>query len=41
MALHRIRTREKRNYIATTNSNRDSPVAPGLLKHNFTASAPN
>jgi putative transposase len=41
MAQHRNRARHKRKYIATTNSNQDLPVAPNLLKRNFTATAPN
>ena len=41
MAQHGIRARHKRKYIATTNSNHELPVAPNLLKRNFTATAPN
>lgn len=41
MARHGIRARHKRKYIATTNSNHNLPVAPNLLKRNFTATAPN
>jgi len=41
MARHRIRARHKRKYLATTNSNHGLPVAPNLLKRNFTADAPN
>ena len=41
MARHGIRARHKRKYIATTNSNHSLPVAPNLLKRNFTATAPN
>jgi putative transposase len=41
MTQHGIRARHRRKYIATTNSNHDLPVAPNLLKRNFTATAPN
>ncbi|CAD6563322.1 IS3 family transposase ISBxe2 [Paraburkholderia sabiae] len=41
MAQHGIQARHKRKYIATTDSNHDLPVAPNLLKRNFTATAPN
>ncbi|WP_376777289.1 IS3 family transposase [Paraburkholderia youngii] len=41
MARHGIRARHKRKFIATTNSNHNLPVAPNLLKRNFTTSAPN
>jgi transposase InsO family protein len=41
MARHGIRARQKRKYIATTNSNHGLPVAPNLLERNFTTTAPN
>ncbi|MCY1195031.1 Integrase core domain protein [compost metagenome] len=41
MALHGIRARHKRKYIATTNSNHDLPVAPNLLQRDFSPAAPN
>ncbi|HIH8969158.1 TPA: IS3-like element ISRme13 family transposase [Serratia marcescens] len=41
MALHGIRARHKRKYIATTNSNHELPVAPNLLQRDFSPAAPN
>jgi putative transposase len=41
MAQHGIRTKHKRKYVTTTNSNHDLPVAPNLLERNFTTKAPN
>lgn len=38
---HGVRARHKRKYIATTSSNHGLPVAPNLLKRNFTAQTPN
>ncbi len=41
MAQHGTRAWHKRKHIATTNSNHNLPVAPNLLRRNFTAAAPN
>lgn len=40
MKLHGIRARGKRKFVVTTDSKHDLPVAPNLLKRDFTPQAP-
>jgi len=41
MQVEQLRAKAARKYKATTNSNHKLPVAPNLLRQDFTASAPN
>jgi transposase InsO family protein len=41
MRTEQLRAKAARKYKATTNSNHNLPVAPNLLKQDFTATAPN
>jgi putative transposase len=41
MRTHRIVSQHKRKFRATTNSKHPNPVAPNLLKRQFSVSAPN
>lgn len=41
MRHHGLRSRPKRRFVATTNSNHDYPVAPNILDQRFQVQAPN
>ena len=41
MKEHGIKARGKRKFVVTTDSKHNLPIAPNLLKRNFTAEAPN
>jgi putative transposase len=41
MRVQRLQARKRRRFVSTTDSRHELPVAPNLVRRNFTASAPN